>query len=148
MRLYLDVCCLNRPFDDPTQERVRLESEAVLTILERCQRKSFTLLTSEIVDYEIGRIPDGDRKQKLRSLKSISRVYIMVTDVIVGRSVELSELGFRAYDALHIACAEKGRADVFLTTDDSLLKRAAADMKALMVQVENPVRWVLQEVIR
>ena len=28
--IYLDVCCLNRPFDDQTQERIRLESEAVL----------------------------------------------------------------------------------------------------------------------
>jgi len=148
MRLYLDVCCLNRPFDDHTQERVRLESETVLTILERCQRRTLTLLSSEIIDYEMCRIPDGDRKQKLRSLKSISRVYIIVTDGIVRRSVELSDLGFRAYDALHIACAEKGRADVFLTTDDSLLKRAVANRKTLMVQVENPLRWALQEVLR
>jgi len=33
MRIYLDVCCLNRPFDDQTQERIHLESEAVLIIL-------------------------------------------------------------------------------------------------------------------
>jgi hypothetical protein len=31
--IYLDVCCLNRPFDDQTQERIRLEAEAVLHIL-------------------------------------------------------------------------------------------------------------------
>jgi hypothetical protein len=30
LRIYLDACCLNRPFDDQTQERIRLESEAVL----------------------------------------------------------------------------------------------------------------------
>jgi hypothetical protein len=34
-RIYLDVCCLNRPFDDQCQERIRLESEAILLILER-----------------------------------------------------------------------------------------------------------------
>jgi len=28
MRVYLDICCLKRPFDDQSQERVRLESEA------------------------------------------------------------------------------------------------------------------------
>jgi len=27
-RVYLDLCCLNRPFDDQTQERIRLETEA------------------------------------------------------------------------------------------------------------------------
>lgn len=148
MRLYLDVCCLNRPFDDQTQERVRLESEAVLTILERCQNRTLTLLSSEIIDYEISRIPDQDRKQKVRSLISISRIYIIVSDAIVRRSVGLSGLGFRSFDALHIACAEKERADVLLTTDDSLLRRAIANMKTLMVQVENPLRWSLEEMIR
>ena len=31
--VYLDACCLNRPFDDQAQPRVHLESEAVLIIL-------------------------------------------------------------------------------------------------------------------
>jgi hypothetical protein len=26
-RIYLDVCCLNRPFDDQTQARIHLEAE-------------------------------------------------------------------------------------------------------------------------
>ena len=29
MRVYLDVCCLNRPFDDLSQKRVYAEAEAV-----------------------------------------------------------------------------------------------------------------------
>ncbi len=33
MRLYLDACCLNRPFDDQGQARIRFESNAVVTIL-------------------------------------------------------------------------------------------------------------------
>lgn len=36
MKVYMDVCCLCRPFDDRTQDRIRIESEAVLTILGRC----------------------------------------------------------------------------------------------------------------
>lgn len=39
--IYLDVCCLNSPFDDQTQERIHLEAEAVMLILNRCQNKSF-----------------------------------------------------------------------------------------------------------
>ena len=27
-KIYLDTCCLNRPFDDQTQDRVRLEAKA------------------------------------------------------------------------------------------------------------------------
>ena len=37
MKVNLDACCLNRPFDDQTQIRIYLESEAVLTILYRCE---------------------------------------------------------------------------------------------------------------
>jgi hypothetical protein len=35
LRIYLDICYLNRPFDDQRQDRIRLESEAVPLILER-----------------------------------------------------------------------------------------------------------------
>jgi hypothetical protein len=33
--IYLDVCCLNRPFDDWTQERIRLEGQTILDIFKR-----------------------------------------------------------------------------------------------------------------
>ena len=32
MRIYLDVCSFNRPFDDQSQLRIRLEAEAKLKI--------------------------------------------------------------------------------------------------------------------
>ena len=36
MRVYLDNCCYNRPFDDQSQLKVRLETEAKLFVqLER-----------------------------------------------------------------------------------------------------------------
>ena len=35
--IYLDVCCLNRPFDDQTQALILLESEAILQIINYCQ---------------------------------------------------------------------------------------------------------------
>lgn len=41
--IYLDVCCLNRPFDDQTQERIRLEAEAVRLILANCQTGEYPL---------------------------------------------------------------------------------------------------------
>ncbi|MBE2197400.1 MAG: hypothetical protein IAE79_02240 [Anaerolinea sp.] len=44
MRVYLDVCCLNRPFDDQSQERIQLEAEngradVFLTTDDRLQRR-------------------------------------------------------------------------------------------------------------
>ena len=53
----------------------------------------------------------------------------------------LETLGFGAFDALHIACAESAGAEVFLTTDDSLPFRASREAGKLSVYVENPAKW-------
>jgi len=54
----------------------------------------------------------------------------------------LVEYGFKPYDALHIACAEKANVDVFLTTDDKLLRKAKS--VRLAVDVKSPIEWVLE----
>ncbi len=63
----MDVCCLNRPFDDQSHDRIRIESEAVLAILNRCQQ-DWTLAGSEAIDYEISKIPDDERKTGVKIL--------------------------------------------------------------------------------
>jgi len=146
VKIYLDVCCLNRPFDDQSQERIRLESEAVITILGRS--KTLTLLSSEIVDLEISKIPDEDRKQKVSLLSSISEMNIVIDDEIITRAKELNKMGFKSFDALHIACAERGQADALLTTDDHLLKKATSQRKLLKVKIENPLKWLMEDLIK
>lgn len=147
MRIYLDVCCLNRPFDDQTQERVHLESEAVLTILNRCQIGEWQLISSEVVDFEISRIPDDDRRQKVSILASLAGFKVIVDRQIENRAIELEGLGFKSFDALHIACAEKAGVDVLLTTDDRLLRNALRSSNIVKVGIENPLKW-LMEVIK
>ncbi len=41
----MDVCCLNRPFDDQTQDRIRIESDAILAILSKCVTGEWKLLS-------------------------------------------------------------------------------------------------------
>ena len=65
VQLYLDVCCLNRPFDDWGQPRIRLEAEAVLEILERCQKKDWQLINSFALIKEIQRTTDPNRRQQV-----------------------------------------------------------------------------------
>jgi predicted nucleic acid-binding protein len=146
VKIYLDVCCLNRPFDDHSQERIRLESEAVITILARS--KTLTLLTSDIVDLEISKIIDEDRKQKIMLLSSISKMNIVIDDEIIRRARELNKMRFRWFDAFHIACAEKGQADALLTTDDYLLKKAISYREFTKVRLENPLKWLMEELIK
>ena len=146
MKIYFDVCCLNRPFDDHTQDRVRLESEAVLTILDSCGIKGNIFLSSEVIDIEISKIPDDDRKQKVIFLSTISQSVIIVDIDIEKRAMELEKLNFSSFDSLHIACAERGNADILLTTDDNLLRKALQNKSILKVRVENPVKWLMEEI--
>jgi predicted nucleic acid-binding protein len=67
---------------------------------------------------------------------------VLIGEAELSRAIRLVTLGFRGFDALHIACAEAGKCDVFLTTDDRLLKRAIQNRKALNVEVANPLTWL------
>ena len=102
------------------------------------------MLTSEVVDIEVSKIPDDDRRQKVSILTSLSRSNIVVDEDIEKRALELEQLGFKSLDALPIACAEKGGADVLLTTDDDLLRKASQSKGAVQVRLENPVSWVME----
>ncbi|MBM4351751.1 MAG: type II toxin-antitoxin system VapC family toxin [Deltaproteobacteria bacterium] len=144
MKVYLDVCCLNRPFDDYAQDRVRLESEAVLTILDYTQSRKWVLIGSEVIDIEISKIPDNDRKCKVKILIDMKQKFITVNDDIENRPKELEKLGFKSFDALHIVCAEKSEADILLTTDDNFLSKASQNRNMLKVRVENPLKWLME----
>jgi predicted nucleic acid-binding protein len=141
-RIYLDVCCLNRPFDDQTQERIRLEAEAVVLVLARFKSGVWEWISSEVVDYEIAQIPDLTRKRRIRSMASYAPNYVWLEQAEVSRAQELETFGFPAFDALHLACAESGGADVFLSTDDKLLRRAARYSSRLHIRVANPLIWI------
>jgi len=65
MRIYLDNCCFNRPFDDQRQVRIRLESEAKLYIQEFILLGKVDLVWSYILDYENAANPFKERKEIL-----------------------------------------------------------------------------------
>jgi uncharacterized protein with PIN domain len=59
------------------------------------------------------------------------------------RAEELMKLNFKFQDALHLAFAEAGDADIFLTTDDRLLRKAKQYKDNLKIEVENPTIWLM-----
>jgi predicted nucleic acid-binding protein len=146
MKIYLDTCCLNRPFDDQSQERIRLETEAVMIILSRLSRKEWTWLGSQALEIEIDRAPDIEQQSRLRRVTDFIGQSIKIGQKELKRANELEKFGFVGFDAVHLACAESGGADVFLSTDDRLLKRAKRLSKKIRVKVMNPLDW-LQEMI-
>jgi hypothetical protein len=80
--IYLDVCCLNRPFDDQTQERIFLEAEAIRLILAHCQNGEWQLLGSEVMDDELEQTPDGERKRQMMAWAALARTNIMAREQV------------------------------------------------------------------
>ena len=144
MKIYLDVCCLNRPFDDQTQDRIHLEAEAILSILNYSRTAGWSVIGSDVIDFEISRIPDLDKRVMVQILSTMQDAHVKVDAGVEKRAFELKRLGLKPLDALHVACAEKTRAEVFLTTDDNLLSKAVQNQIILKVKVENPLRWVME----
>jgi predicted nucleic acid-binding protein len=95
---------------------------------------------------EIEQIPDTQKLSRARLLSGFIRQSVEVGEAEVKRAKDLQKQGFQAFDSLHLACAETAKVDVFLSTDDRLLKRAKQISKRLKVRVMNPLAWA-EEVI-
>lgn len=141
-KVYLDVCCFNRPFDDQTQERVRLETEAILLILSRCRSGSWKLVSSNALDVEIGQTPNLERMNQVQGLLAIAKIKVQTSESLEERTRALAQLGLTFYDAAHVASAERSKSDILLTTDDRLVRKASQLANQLSVKVENPVTWL------
>ena len=74
---------------------------------------------------------------------SLTTDSIASTPAIEAQAREFMQLGFRLYDALHLAFAQAASADIFLTTDDRLLKKAKRYNRHITVLTENPVIWLM-----
>ena len=142
MKIYMDVCCLNRPFDDQTMDRIRIESDAVLAILSKCISGDWHLLSSEVLDIEIENTRDEWKKSKVYELYNLAEEKIMLNDKIIKRAYEIQSSGIKSFDSLHVASAEYSKADIFLTTDKNLL-RAARRLK-LDIIIANPLNWFME----
>ncbi len=145
MKIYLDVCCLNRPFDDQSQDRIRIESEAILIIIGHLEARDWDWIGSEIIDFEIDQTPDIERRRRVHLIADRSHKKVILTEDIKSRANELHKIGFPAIDALHIACTESEKVDVFLTTGDRLLNLGIKLKSDLQMHLENPLVWIKEE---
>lgn len=145
MRLYFDCCCYNRPFDDQSQQRIHDESEAILSLMNRCIAVRGSILGSAVLQLEIDSIGDTVKREKVRHLYRAVNEDVGYTLIIHQRAEEIRQhFAIHEMDTLHLSSAEMGRADVFLTTDARLISSCRS--VSLRVRVMNPVSY-LAEVI-
>lgn len=123
LRLYLDCCCYNRPFDDLSDTRIQIENNAIIFFMNLALSNDCVILGSEILNIEIEEIKNLTKKFKVRKLYEIASEYIQCTSEIEKFAEEICDrTSIRFMDSLHIASAEFGKADLFLTTDDKLIR--------------------------
>ncbi|MCD7884028.1 MAG: PIN domain-containing protein [Lachnospiraceae bacterium] len=143
MKIYMDCCCYNRPFDDLNQERIKIESEAIMAIINRSRAGESEIIGSEILDLEIDQIRDPEKRKNVEALHEVVDSCIQLNDKIDQRAAEIqNQSKIHTFDSFHIAFAEAAKADVMLTTDDKLEKMASR--LQLKVTVMNPLKFVMQ----
>ena len=133
MRVYLDNCSFNRPFDDQSQLRIQLEAEAKLFIQRKVREGRLGLAWSYILDYESQANPFDERREAIQAWKKHAVIDTDETQGILVRAQSLTALGLKSKDALHIACAIEMQCDYFITTDDKILNRMKNSHDILVV---------------
>ena len=125
MRIYLDMCCYNRPYDDQSQIKVSLETQAKLHIQDSIQKKCFELVTSYMLRYECGQNPYEMRKKAIMQFidtHTMAYVGLKRKDEIESIAREIMNTGIKFKDACHVASAIYAGCEYFISTDMRLLK--------------------------
>lgn len=133
VKVYLDTCCYNRPYDDQTQLRINLEAQAKLFIQKQIVDGKLDLIYSFISVYENSQNPFAIRKNAIFDFFSNAMIYIDESnvEVIKQRAGEIMKTGIKTKDALHVSCAIEGKANYFVTTDIRLLKYSSDEVKII-----------------
>jgi predicted nucleic acid-binding protein len=139
MLLYLDLCALNRPFDNQKQTRVHIETEAKLVIQEKILMNEYQLVWSYILDFENQVNPFDERRNAIRLWKSKAIVDVAETNEILDTARYHISQGISPKDALHLSCAQIAGCMFFITTDDKLIKKSGDYSN---IKVVNPVTFI------
>ena len=140
-RIYLDACALIRLFDKGSQARIRAESQAVEEFFTLVFQGTVRWVVSEVLEAEILNNPYSDKRPEVLELLASSAERIILIDEAFQRAEVLEKLGYGAFDALHLACAEQARVDGLLTTDDRFIRRVQRGLGKSAIAVENPINW-------
>ena len=140
MRIYLDNCSYNRPYDDLSYLTVSLEAQAKLFIQEKVRNGEYDLVTSEMLTFEVNNCPIEIRRNVIMDfIEENSAVHVgpANTSRIQDMAKEIMAMGVKYKDACHVASAILAHCDYFISTDKRLLKYRSEKIKLV-----NPVEFV------
>lgn len=140
MRIYLDNCCYNRPYDDQSQLTVGLEAQAKLYIQSKIKSGEYELVTSEILCFEIDNCPVRIRRDIINDfIEQNSSVHVGndSTEKVREMARQIMDTGIKYKDACHVASAILAECDYLISTDKRLLK-----YKSDRIKLVNPIEFV------
>ena len=138
MLIYLDHCSYNRPFDNQSQIKIQLETQAKLFIQSNIRDGKYDLVWSYMLDYENSKNPFEEKRIAISPWKNMAKIIITEeSEELLSFAEHLSEKGIKPFDALHIACAVAAHCDYFITTDRKLLNTPISEIK-----ITSPVLFI------
>ena len=140
MKIYLDMCCYNRPYDPQEQLKIHLETEAKLHLQEQIKDGKIVLVSSYTLDYELGNVPQKERKETIQQfISEYASEYVgpEYHKIVEEKADEIMRTGVKEKDAAHVASAILAGCDYFISTDKRLLKYSSP-----MIKLLNPLELI------
>jgi predicted nucleic acid-binding protein len=139
MRIYLDNCAYNRPFDDKSRLTIRMEAAAKLQIQEAIRNGVYELVWSYMNEYENNENPYDDKREAVGAWKYIAVHRCLPGARILARGMGIQRHAIKPKDSLNLACAIESECRYFITTDGALLKKAGLFSE---IEIINPIDFV------
>ena len=139
IRVYLDNCCFNRPFDNQGHLRIELETKAKLKIQEMIMSGKLELATSYILEQENDDNPYSERKISIEGFLQFATMDIDETQEIIDIAKMAMDTGLKLKDSLHVACVIVAECDYLITTDKRFLKYTDA-----RIRLFNPIQFLFE----
>ena len=136
-KIYLDNCCFNRPYDDQSQIRVALETEAKLFIQDLIADGKVGLVWSDMLSFENGNCPYDEQREAIGGWESLAKDFVLLNLELLSSATNIMKTGVKQSDALHVACAIHSNCDYFITTDKRITK-----YKTDRIKIVTPIEFL------
>ena len=122
IKVYLDNCCFNRPYDDQTQPKVAIETLAKLYIQELVLKHEIDIVWSYVLKFENSRNIFEAKKAAIAKWERFNVCFVGKSDTVIALARQIATTGIKPADSLHISCAIAAQCSYMITVDNRILK--------------------------
>ena len=140
LKIYMDNCCLARPFDNQSDIEIYMETQAKMIIQSLVKFNSIELVYSSMTILELKECPLDDVRNSIFDFIEKNTKHYLDMDknkAVTALTIDINKTGVRLKDASHAACAIVSECDYLITTDKRLLKYQDSRIKMI-----NPIDFV------